>query len=92
MTAMAAFESIGTRPMRPDGLKKATGQANFGVDPALPRMSNGKVARSSPAHARICLLNTGVAEAMPGGPGGPGGNVQAEPLSLAELARTGGLV
>ena len=66
MTAITATKYIGTRPIRPDGLEKVTGRANFGADHALPGMLYGKVTRSPHAHARIVGLDTSAAEAMPG--------------------------
>ena len=53
MSAAAGLKYIGTRPVRPDGLEKVTGRANFGADHALPGMLFGKVVRSPHAHARI---------------------------------------
>jgi len=44
---------VGTRPIRPDGVEKVTGRANFGADRALPGMLYGKIKRSPHAHARI---------------------------------------
>ena len=66
MSAVAGLKYIGTRPVRPDGLEKVTGRANFGADHALPGMLYGKVVRSPHAHARIRSMDTGVAEGMPG--------------------------
>ncbi len=66
MSAAAGLKYIGTRPVRPDGLEKVTGRANFGADHALPGMLCGKVLRSPHAHARIRSMDTGVAEGMPG--------------------------
>ena len=66
MSAVAGLKYIGTRPVRPDGLEKVTGRANFGADHALPGMLCGKVVRSPHAHARIRSMDTGVAEGMPG--------------------------
>ena len=63
---MAEFKYIGTRPVRPDGLEKVTGRANFGADHALPGMLYGKVVRSPHAHAHVRSIDTSVAEAMPG--------------------------
>ncbi|MCH1549671.1 MAG: hypothetical protein L7T19_00780, partial [Pseudomonadales bacterium] len=37
---------IGTRPIRPDGLEKVTGKANFGADTTQPGMLHGAVLRS----------------------------------------------
>ena len=66
MSAAAGLKYIGTRPVRPDGLEKVTGRANFGADHALPGMLYGKVVRSPHAHARIKSIDTSAAEAMPG--------------------------
>ena len=66
MSAAAGLKYIGTRPVRPDGLEKVTGRANFGADHALPGMLFGKVVRSPHAHARIKSVDTSAAEAMPG--------------------------
>ena len=66
MSAAAGLKYIGTRPVRPDGLEKVTGRANFGADHALPGMLYGKVVRSPHAHARIRSIDTGAAERMPG--------------------------
>ena len=66
MSTAAALKYIGTRPVRPDGLEKVTGRANFGADHALPGMLHGKVVRSPHAHARIVAIDTSAAEALPG--------------------------
>ena len=66
MGTAAALKYIGTRPVRPDGLDKVTGRANFGADHALPGMLHGKVVRSPHAHARIASIDTRAAEALPG--------------------------
>ena len=66
MSAAAGLKYIGTRPVRPDGLEKVTGRANFGADHALPGMLFGKVVRSPHAHARIRSIDTAAAEGMPG--------------------------
>ena len=57
---------VGTRPIRPDGVDKVTGRANFGADMVMPGMLWGKVKRSPHAHARILSINTAKAEALPG--------------------------
>ena len=44
---------VGTRPIRPDGVDKVTGRANFGADMKMPGMLHGKVKRSPHPHARI---------------------------------------
>ncbi len=60
------FRWIGTRPVRPDGVDKVRGRANYGADHALPGMLWGKVLRSPYAHARIVSIDTSGALAMEG--------------------------
>src|ERR1700747_767896 len=57
---------VGTRPIRPDGVDKVTGRANFGADMVMPGMLWGKIKRSPHAHARIISINTVKAMALPG--------------------------
>src|SRR5207302_5124365 len=57
---------VGTRPIRPDGVDKVTGRANFGADMKMPGMLWGKIKRSPHAHARIISVNTEKAMALPG--------------------------
>src|SRR6266851_2045433 len=57
---------VGTRPIRPDGVDKVTGRANFGADMKMPGMLWGKIKRSPYAHARIVSINTDKAVALPG--------------------------
>ncbi|HET6184766.1 MAG TPA: xanthine dehydrogenase family protein molybdopterin-binding subunit [Acetobacteraceae bacterium] len=57
---------VGTRPVRPDGVDKVTGRAQFGADMVLPGMLWGKVLRSPHAHARILGIDTSKAEKLPG--------------------------
>ncbi|MEM6708266.1 MAG: xanthine dehydrogenase family protein molybdopterin-binding subunit [Pseudomonadota bacterium] len=57
---------VGTRPVRPDGVDKVTGRAQYGADHNLPNMIYGKVLRSPHAHARITAIDTSAAEALPG--------------------------
>ena len=52
------FKQVGTRPIRPDGLEKVTGRANFGADYSLPGMLEGAVLRSPHAHAKIVSIDT----------------------------------
>ena len=61
-----AYKVVGTRPIRPDGIGKVTGRDKFGADFSLPGMLVGRVLRSPHAHARIKLINTTNAEALPG--------------------------
>ncbi|HEY5300277.1 MAG TPA: xanthine dehydrogenase family protein molybdopterin-binding subunit, partial [Acetobacteraceae bacterium] len=48
---------VGTRPVRPDGVDKVTGRAQFGADMTLPGMLWAKVKRSPHAHARIVAID-----------------------------------
>lgn len=61
-----AFKSVGTSPIRPDGVPKVTGIAQYGADYSLPGMLWAKILRSPHAHARIRSINTAKAEALPG--------------------------
>ena len=60
------FRVVGARPIRPDGVDKVTGRANFGADMAMPGMLWGKVKRSPHAHARIVRIDGSKALALPG--------------------------
>jgi CO/xanthine dehydrogenase Mo-binding subunit len=57
---------VGTRPVRPDGVPKVTGRAQYGADWTLPGMLWGKILRSPHAHARIRSIDTSAALALPG--------------------------
>src|SRR3954452_14226399 len=57
---------VGTRPIRPDGVDKVIGRANFGADMVMPGMLWGKIKRSPHAHARIRSIKTDKAQALPG--------------------------
>jgi CO/xanthine dehydrogenase Mo-binding subunit len=61
-----ALQVVGTRPIRPDGVDKVTGRANFGADMTMPGMLWGRIKRSPHAHARIVSINTENAQALPG--------------------------
>ena len=60
------FKSVGTRPLRPDGLDKVTGRARYGADFNLPGQLIGLVLRSPHAHARIKKIDTSKAEKLAG--------------------------
>ena len=60
------FRFIGTRPVRPDGVDKVTGRANFGADFAANGMIHGRVVRSPHAHAKIKSINIEKALKMKG--------------------------
>ena len=61
-----AFKWVGTRPIRPDGVPKVTGTAQYGSDMAMPGMLVGRILRSPHAHARIRSIDTSKAAALPG--------------------------
>jgi CO/xanthine dehydrogenase Mo-binding subunit len=60
------FNVVGQRPIRPDGVDKVTGRAQFGADFHLPGMLTGRIKRSPHAHARILKIDTSAAEKLPG--------------------------
>jgi CO/xanthine dehydrogenase Mo-binding subunit len=57
---------VGSRPVRPDGVEKVTGRAQFGADMRMAGMLWGKVLRSPHAHAKILSIDTSKAEKLPG--------------------------
>lgn len=61
-----AYSVIGTRPIRPDGVDKVTGRAEYGADVKLEGVLYGAVLRSPHAHARITRLDVSKAAALPG--------------------------
>lgn len=61
-----AFKSVGTRPLRPDGVDKVTGRARYGADFNMPGQLVARVLRSPHAHARIKRIDTSRAEAARG--------------------------
>src|SRR5881394_1396232 len=62
----SALRLVGTRPIRPDGVDKVTGRANFGADMTMPGMLWGRIKRSPHAHARIISIDVAKALALPG--------------------------
>ena len=62
----ASLKVVGSRPIRPDGVDKVTGRANFGADMVMPGMLWGRIKRSPHAHARIVGIDTTRAMALPG--------------------------
>ena len=66
MSEAVDYKYVGSRPIRPDGVDKVTGRANFGADENLSGMLFGKVVRSEHSHARILSIDTSEAEAIPG--------------------------
>jgi len=65
-TGKQKFKSVGTRPLRPDGLDKVTGRARFGADASAPGQLVGRILRSPHAHARIRKIDASKALALPG--------------------------
>jgi CO/xanthine dehydrogenase Mo-binding subunit len=61
-----AFKWVGTRPIRPDGVPKVTGTAQYGSDMVMPGMLTGRILRSPHAHAHIRSIDTTKAAALPG--------------------------
>jgi CO/xanthine dehydrogenase Mo-binding subunit len=66
MSEARDFRYVGTRPIRPDGVDKVTGRANYGADFSMPGMLHAKVLRSPHAHARIKRVDLSKALEMPG--------------------------
>ena len=60
------YNVVGKRPVRPDGVDKVTGRAQYGADIHLTGLLHGKVLRSPHPHARIRSINTAQAQALPG--------------------------
>ncbi len=60
------YDVVGKRPLRPDGVDKVTGRAQYGADIQLTGLLQGKILRSPHAHARIKFIDTRAAEAYPG--------------------------
>ncbi len=60
------FKSVGTRPVRPDGVDKVTGRARYGADFNMPGQLVGRVLRSPHAHAKIKKIDTSKAEKLKG--------------------------
>lgn len=66
MAEAREYKSIGTRPIRPDGVDKVTGRAQFGADLNLPNMLHGRILRSPFAHANIKSVDLSKALALEG--------------------------
>ncbi|MEI9406574.1 xanthine dehydrogenase family protein molybdopterin-binding subunit [Mesorhizobium argentiipisi] len=60
------FSSVGTRPIRPDGIDKVTGRARYGADFNMAGQLVGRVLRSPHAHALIKSIDTSKAEKLAG--------------------------
>jgi CO/xanthine dehydrogenase Mo-binding subunit len=94
----SALKVVGHRPIRPDGVDKVTGRANFGADMVMPGMLWGRIKRSPHAHARIVSINFAKALALPGVKAAIAGSdfpevtpdrahVGAAPANLRDLSR-----
>ena len=57
---------IGQSTLRPDGIEKVTGSAQYAADFTMPGMVWGKVLRSPHAHALIKKIDTSKAEKLKG--------------------------
>ena len=66
MAEAQEFKVIGTSPVRPDGIDKVTGRAQFGADLNLPNMLHGRILRSPYAHANIKSVDLSKALEMEG--------------------------
>ncbi len=66
MAEAVDYKHVGTRPVRPDGVDKVTGRAQYGADPMLPGMIHGRILRSPHAHAIIKRVDVSKALDMPG--------------------------
>ncbi|PYB75124.1 xanthine dehydrogenase family protein molybdopterin-binding subunit [Rhizobium wuzhouense] len=64
--AKRSFSSVGTRPIRPDGVDKVTGRARYGADFNMPGQLVGRILRSPHAHAIIRKIDTSKAEQLAG--------------------------
>ncbi len=64
--APSEYRIVGTRPVRPDGVDKVTGRAEYGVDARPAGTLYARVKRSPHAHARIIRIDASKALAMPG--------------------------
>lgn len=60
------LRTVGSRPIRHDGVDKVTGRANFGADVDWPGMLHGRVLRSPHPHARIRSVDVSQAAALEG--------------------------
>ena len=64
--ATTGFKSIGTSPVRHDGVDKVTGRACYGADVFPGNLAYGAMLRSPHAHARIVSMDFSEALSLPG--------------------------
>ena len=76
------YNVVGKRPVRPDGVDKVTGRAQYGADLQLTGLLHARVLRSPHAHARIKSIDSRQAEAHPG----VSAVVTAKDLPIASLS------
>jgi CO/xanthine dehydrogenase Mo-binding subunit len=81
------YKYIGTRSIRPDGVDKVTGKANYGADFFMPGMLYGKILRSPHAHARIKSIDVSGALSIPGV---LGATCSADLPEVPDAAKAGG--
>ena len=60
------FKVIGQRPLRPDGIEKVTGRAQYGADLYVTNMLHSKILRSTHPHAKIKSIDISAAENLSG--------------------------
>ncbi len=60
------YKVIGTRPVRPDGIDKVTGRAQYGADVHVQGALHGRMKRSPHAHAIIKKIDASKALALDG--------------------------
>ena len=65
-TTAGDYRVIGTSPIRPDGIDKVTGFAQYSADIKLPGMLYARLKTSPHAHAIIKKIDTSKALALPG--------------------------
>ena len=59
------YTHVGKRPVRPDGVDKVTGRAQYGPDITLRGLLHGKVLRSPYAHVKILAVYVDEARQQP---------------------------
>ena len=77
------YNVVGKRPVRPDGVDKVTGRAQYGADLQLTGLLHARVLRSPHAHARIKSIDSRRAEAHLG----VSAVVTAKDFPIASLSR-----
>ena len=65
-TTASKYRIVGTSPVRPDGVDKVTGHADYGADIKIPGMLYARLKTSPHAHAIIKKIDYSKALALPG--------------------------